>query len=83
MSNISSIILLVLFLVYIFGVTFSFIRSYFYRDEFTSNSSSNICVIFLDSLLWPSYLVSLIFCVQNNNSIERQQLNQNNNDERL
>lgn len=83
MSNVSSIILLVLFLAYIYGVIFSFIRSYFYRDESSSNLSSNICVIFLDSLLWPSYLVNLIFCVQNNNSIERQQLNQSNNDERL
>ncbi len=82
MLSVSSIITITLLSVYIYGVIICFIRSYFsyFRDS-SSSSSDNICVIFLESLLWPSYLSNLI-CFQNNNSIERQRLNQGNSSER-
>ena len=82
MLSVSSMITITLLSVYIYGVIICFIRSYFsyFRDS-SSSSSDNICVIFLESLLWPSYLSNLI-CFQNNNSIERQRLNQGNSSER-
>lgn len=79
MLSVSSIIIITLLSGYIYGVIVSFIRSYF-RDS-SSNSFDNICVIFLESLLWPSYLSNLI-CAQNNDSLERQRLNQGNNSDR-
>ncbi len=67
--NIGIIILIVLLSIYCLGVLVSFFSPiiYFFRNDiFPENSSHNICIIFLDALLWPGDILNYLFCICGN-----------------
>ena len=67
--NIGFIILIVLLSIYALGVLINFFSPiiYFFRNDiFPENSSHNICIIFLDALLWPGDIINCFFCVSGN-----------------
>lgn len=67
--NIGFIILIVLLSIYCLGVLVNFLSPiiYFLRNDiFPENSSHNICIIFLDALLWPGDIINYLFCIVGN-----------------
>ena len=67
--NIGFIILIVLLSIYVLGILVNFFSPiiYFFRNDiFPENSSHNICIIFLDALLWPGDILNYLFCISGN-----------------